>query len=619
MSGKPQKSSKKLVATCLVSLVVILLVIGLFSVSSNGSRTDSIGPTTRVKKGPLTITVSEGGTLEAHNQVIIKDKVRGSRTIIYLIDEGTHVKKGDLLVQLDASDLTDGLVDQEIDVENAQAALVKASQELEITKSQNKSDIADAKQTYEFAQVDLHKYLDGEYPQDLKQAKSDITLAQEKLKIAETKLNWSKKLHAKQYISDSELRSDQLSFDQAKMSIELKKGALSLLTKYTYKRKVAQLKSDIRQSKMALDRTQRQAQANLVQAQASLRAKKAEYNRQNHKLEDLKTRIKNCKIYAPREGMVIYATTGSRHRGNQEPLAEGQQVHQRQELINLPMPGSMVADIKVHESNINKVKVGQPVQITVDAYPGKTYIGKVIKIAPLPDATRSWLNPNLKVYDTQIKLQGDVSGLRTGMSCRATIIIDHYDAALSVPVQSVVRVGKKTTVFAVDDGEIIPHTVELGLDNNVVVRIVKGISAGEKILLAPPLRAGTVKESGRYAKVLKDNKGASATANAQNSASKDQSENKQKSNNKQKKLEKILEDAKKQGYKPPTAKEVQKGEQALENSDSKSKAKPQGKKDVSKWIKEHPKQAAKWAKEHPQAASKWKQSQKSDQHSAADQ
>ena len=105
--------------------------------------------------------------------------------------------------------------------------------------------------------------------------------------------------------------------------------------------------------------------------------------------------------------MVVYATTGKAGRGNVEPLAEGQEIRERQELIYLPTTTSMMADVKIHESSLQKVAEGLPVRITVDAVPGKVFMGHVGKIGLLPDAQSMWMNPDLKVYNTEIFLDGD--------------------------------------------------------------------------------------------------------------------------------------------------------------------------------------------------------------------
>jgi hypothetical protein len=134
------------------------------------------------------------------------------------------------------------------------------------------------------------------------------------------------------------------------------------------------------------------------------------------------------------------------------------------------------------------------VRVTVDALPGETFTGRVSKIAPLPDAQSMWLNPDLKVYSSEIDLEGTGMVLRTGMSCQAEILVNRYEDAISVPVQAVVRVGREPTVFVVEDGQMKPQAVELGLDNNRMVRIVSGLEPGQTVSLAPPLAVAAVQE-----------------------------------------------------------------------------------------------------------------------------
>ena len=59
-----------------------------------------------------------------------------------------------------------------------------------------------------------------------------------------------------------------------------------------------------------------------------------------------------------------------------------------------------------------------------------------------------WMNPDLKVYNTDVYLDANDSSLRTGMSCQAEIIIEQYDDVVYIPVQAVLRVGGETTVLS---------------------------------------------------------------------------------------------------------------------------------------------------------------------------
>ena len=466
----------------------------------NGSREKVLvkgdAQTFVVKRGPLRISVTESGTIKAREQIILKNEVEGRTTILSLIEEGKNVKAGDLLVELDASTLLDNKIDRQISVQNAEAAYVRARENLAVAQNQAQSDVDKAELTLEFAKQDLKKYLEGEYQNQLKEQESKITLAQEELQSAEEKLKWSRILFEKEYISKSELQIDELSSHKKQLDLELSKNSLQLLQDFTHPRKLAQLESDVKQAEMALERTNRKAKADVVQAEADLRAKESEFNRQKDKLAKIEDQITKTKIYAPADGLVIYATSAQTRgwRPNEEPLTEGREVREREELIYLPTADAVKAEVKIHESRLQKVKEGLAVTIMVDALPGRVFTGSVAKIAPLPDATSVWLNPDLKVYNTEIYLDGLDKTLRTGMSCRAEIIIEEYPDAIYVPVQAVLRVGGEPTAFVAGEHAFEPKKVKVGLDNNVMIRIIEGLKEGEQVMLAPPLASAEVEQ-----------------------------------------------------------------------------------------------------------------------------
>ncbi|MHC4572696.1 MAG: efflux RND transporter periplasmic adaptor subunit [Planctomycetota bacterium] len=476
--------------------VLVLISIGAVKFRSSRNAGSSTGEhaTFVVKRGPLRISVTESGTIKAREQVILKSEVEGRTSILWLIPEGTRVKQGALLVELDASQLVDNRIDQQIIVQNAEAAFIGARENLAVVENQAQSDIDLAELTLKFAEQDLQKYLEGEYPNQLREAQSQITLAEEELKRAEEKLKWSRKLFEEKYISQTELQADELAAKKATFDLELAKNNLDLLEKYTNQRDLDQLESDVRQAQMALERTRRKAKADVAQAEADLKAKESEYNRQQDKLKKTEEQIEKTKIYAPADGLAIYATSARSGgwRSSREPMDVGQDVQERQELIYLPTGASATAEVDIHEASLEKVEVGLPAIVTVDALQGKTYVGSVARIAPLPDAQSRWLNPDLKVYNTEVYLDANDSSLRTGMSCKAEIIIEQYENEVYIPVQAVLRVGGETTVYVVNDKMVEPRRVEIGMDNNRMVRIIDGLQEGEVVLLTPPLKAGTV-------------------------------------------------------------------------------------------------------------------------------
>ncbi|MHC4521185.1 MAG: HlyD family secretion protein, partial [Planctomycetota bacterium] len=323
------------------------------------------------RRGPLTISVLESGTVRAKDQIIIKNEVEGRTSVIFLVDEGNHVKQGELLVELDSSRLKDSLVDQEIQVQNATADLVEAQENVAVVKNQGESDVAKAELTLRFAKQDRQQYTEpnGLYDNEVKQMAATISLRGEELARARDSNEWSARLYGERYISATEYLGDQLRLKHAQLELERSQNDLMILGKYTYERRIAELESEVDQAKMALERTVGQARANNKRAEARLKAREAEHKRQVGKQEKAEDQIRKCRIIAPGDGLVIYATSADRNMFNmgKEPLDEGVQVHERQELIHLPQTQSVLAEVDVHEANLRKIKPGLPVIVTLDA------------------------------------------------------------------------------------------------------------------------------------------------------------------------------------------------------------------------------------------------------------
>jgi HlyD family secretion protein len=482
-----------------VTVATIIVVFIWLKVVRGGENPASDMATFVTKRGPLTISVLESGTIQPQEQITLRDEVEGRTTIVRLVPDGSLVKKGDLLVELDASTLKDKIIDQDILVQKAHASFVDANENLAIIKNQAKSDIDVATLNLKFARQDLQQYVDGLYPKDVNEQTAKIRLAEENLKRAEDVNDWSKRLYEEKYLSETEYLADRLSVQRSKLDRDVAISDLDLLKNFTYQRQIEQLTSDVNQAEMTLERTERKAAANVVQADADLRAKELEYNRQKEKMKKIEDQLEKTKIYAPQDGMVVYATSGGGRRGpfdRRDPMDIGVEVAERQDLINLPTANSMKASVDIHETSLEKVRVGLPAVITVDALAGKKFLGRIQRIAPLPDARMQWANPDLKIYPTDIYLEDSDSSLRTGMSCKAEIIIAQYEDAVYIPVQAVLRIAGQPTVYVVNnDGSYTERKVEIGLDDNNMIRIVSGLEEGEVVLMTPPLRAATV-ESG---------------------------------------------------------------------------------------------------------------------------
>ncbi|GAB5389261.1 MAG: hypothetical protein Alpg2KO_22290 [Alphaproteobacteria bacterium] len=480
--------SKPIVIAALLGVAVLGGGALIVSSAGEGRTATAEMPTYAAQKRDLLITIKEAGQLKAKDQIVLKSEVSGQAAILSLVSEGTRVEKGDLLVELDSSNLQDELTEQEIRVQNAETGFIQAREQLAITRSAGESSVEQAENDLRFARSDLEVYKTGDAPRALMELQSNISLAEEEQVRAQRQVEGSRRLLREKFISATELEADELSLKKADLNLVLAKEDLRLFEQHTRPRQIAELEANLSLLDAALDRAKAQASSNILQAEADLSAREAELTRQRNKLARIKDQIAKSRIIAPREGLVVYATsTRASWRGNEDPLAEGQSVRERQELIHLPTADGMIAVIRVPESRLRLVRPGLPVQMSVDALPGQVFNGTVKSVAVLPDAAAQMLNPDLKVYDTVVELTDLDPALRTGMGVQAEIIAAQSKGAIVVPIQAVQRSGRQAYVFVQDGQGWVPQKVETGLDDLSLIEIKQGVEEGQIVSLAPPL------------------------------------------------------------------------------------------------------------------------------------
>src|SRR6185503_4021567 len=120
-------------------------------------------------------------------------------------------------------------------------------------------------------------------------------------------------------------------------------------------------------------------------------------------------------------------------------LEAGLMVRQRQELIRLPDVSKMLAEFTIEESRVAQVKAGMTAYIEVKNIPHRRFKGTVRRVALLPDAQSAWMNPNAKLFPTDVLVDEEMPILKPGVSASVEIIITNLTKVLSVPIQSVAR------------------------------------------------------------------------------------------------------------------------------------------------------------------------------------
>ena len=489
--GSARPSTKTYALAGLAGIAALLL----WMLSSAGGVNEGNTSTFEVIRGDFLVSVTAGGTLEAVNQEVIRNEVDGTSRVIYIIPEGEVVKGGDLLVELDSAEAVEQVNQQKLSFESAVQTFEAAKANLEIEQSQVQSLIDTAILNTNFAYIDYRKFIEGDRLQQLRNAEILIQQAEESLKLNQNQLYWSQRLFDQGFEAKTNLERDQMAVTNGLLSLEQAKTTFKMLELYdlpkleeTYVSALIEASNELTRVILQGTNTLNKAIADLTTQSNTLRLNKERLQREEEQLE-------KSKIFAPKGGMVVYAKSRSRF-SSESMIEEGAQVRKRQELITLPDTSQMKVDIKIHESQISKVKKGQTTFIVLDQQPDQRYKGIVSKVAPLPDSASFFSDPNLKEYATEILVTDTLPDLKPGVSARAEIVITNIPNTLKVPIQSVTTVDGKQVVFKQMMSGAEPKPVEVGLFNTKFIEILDGVDAGDAILLAPPLQMEEINLAG---------------------------------------------------------------------------------------------------------------------------
>jgi RND family efflux transporter MFP subunit len=432
--------------------------------NAQAARGDDM-PVAEVKTGKLAGRVIERGSVEASRVEPVTCQVEGGSTIIRIVPEGSRVKKGDLICELDSAGLKDQLINQTIARKRAEA------------------NYQNARLTREVAEIAVHEYEQGIYPADQKTLRDQIATAQaavpkavarrERIQRARHRLEAAKtagRLGATlddiitKLDIDDVLKAADEALEGQKKAVDQAKSRLEVLEKFTYPKMLKQLKSAVEN------------------ARADELAKQAAWESERIKDVRLRSQIQSCTVSAPYDGLVVH------YAGPQNPIAEGAVVRPRQRILGLiDLSSPMLLNTKVHESLIDLIRPGLSARVVVDAFPGQLLTGVVVQVAPLPDPS-AMHRTAVKVYTTLVQIDKAPPALRPGMTAQATIQVDEQENVLSVPRQAVLYQGGNKARVAVKKpaGGVAWREVFLGVGSDTMVEIRQGdLHAGDHVVLNP--------------------------------------------------------------------------------------------------------------------------------------
>lgn len=233
----------------------------------------------------------------------------------------------------------------------------------------------------------------------------------------------------------------------------------------------------------------------LVKAAAQMGEIQARLKQQTDKLDRLAQLGEDFTVTAPAPGMVIYARNWNGKVGPGSQISTWDPV-----VAELPDLTEMVSKTYVNEVDIARVRPGQPVRISVDAFPDKSYTGTVTTVANIGEQLKGY---DAKVFEVLVNVHEADSILRPAMTTSNEILTHAFASVLSIPLEALHR-DSAAFVYrpAEGGGRPFKQEVVVGELNDDAAVVAHGLAAGDEVLLTVPpgaddLRREVIEESVR--------------------------------------------------------------------------------------------------------------------------
>lgn len=403
----------------------------------------------RVERSDFEAFVTEPGDVVSSSNVDVRCEVkaRGSAgtAIVKICDEGTQVKQGDFLVQFDDSVLQNELIAQKIVVANDKSALIQAE-----------SDLANAQRT-------LREYVEGLFEQESELLESAVFVAEEDLRKKDLLLASSRRMASRGLTSLLQVKASEFALEKSKKDVAAAKRALSVYRDFTRDKLVGEY------------------EANIKKQEAVKEAASFTLDLSQHKQLEIEEQIGYCLVTAPADGQVVY--NNERDRGQPLVIEEGTVIRNNQVIIRLPDVQNMQVDVKINESHVNRVKVGQTARIILDADPDSQLVGEVKSVAPFPFPMR-WHGAPLE-YGVEVRIIDPPASIRPGLRAKVQIFFESHSDVLQVPLASVIVHNAEHYCLIKEADGWRPQKVSIGPNNNNLVVVHEGLSTGDQVALTP--------------------------------------------------------------------------------------------------------------------------------------
>lgn len=458
-----------------VILVCAVLILGLggwfgykYLKSRDAAEADAQASvrTVRVRTGEISQTILADGTVVASQRIDVPAALAGVVEKVF-VTPGADVKKGDVLVKLDDSELRLKVEEAEENLRTARLNLERLEANAKLQALQMETQIKQAEANLVSAKAKLAELESGPKPQEVEQARAAVRQAQASYESAAKEAERMTVLYENKAISRQDWESAQVRAATAKEQLLTAEEKLELLLEGPSQEELDAARLQVQQAEAALAALKAekdQGKSNDYDIEAA----RAQVRQAERALEAAKSDLASATVRSPISGRVLSVS-----------VQEGQTVSANTIVASVGVLNPVTVEAYVHELDFASLKVGQAAKIRVDAYQDRVYDGVVAQVSE-----EGSTQDNVVSFKVDVTVPNDDYSLKPGMTAEVEFIIARKENALLVPTDAIRQMRGGSVVALVEDGETRFQPVETGISADGFTEILSGLKEGDIVQVA---------------------------------------------------------------------------------------------------------------------------------------
>lgn len=434
------------------------------------------------------------GILQSAVEMPVTIRTRGR--ITQMLSQGSVVKKGDLILQVDDSSARNNIEDQETNLQNAELNLERLSAQYELVDFQESKNVSLRQAQYDHALLEEAEELAIPDERARRLMVIEEELAEMDVADAQDSYDREKRLYDKEFISFSALEPHARALENAKAALEEIRIKNELERKGITDERRVELRKNVERAKANLDRVSLKRQRRLADISGRLESERRELEEIRHRIARAQSEIDRADVYAENDGVFKIRTYRDwRSAGQTREYSVGEERYPGDVVADVIDPSRMKVKLVVHEADYHELQDGMAVEITLPAYPSQAFAGKLRQLGAI-GRDRNRVDPTseggrdseIAMFNAEIDMDSEGLTFHPGMSAIIKIRVHPLHPRLLIPRSAIVRLDDGGNAVRMV-GEAQPRNVDCRYFNDHYVEIRDGLQAGDEILLSYPLPA----------------------------------------------------------------------------------------------------------------------------------